>query len=88
MKHYIEDLVTRLEKTRIKTTCDFCESELPRHLYDQDSVEIEHKKGFFCPDGGSGTSTEVDMCGACFTTKFIPWCYSQGVTPTTREINF
>lgn len=66
-------------------TCDLCGVEIKEENYEIDSVKLAYKSGSNYPEGGSGTEISVDMCGACFEGKLVPWLRSQGVEPRTEE---
>ena len=65
--------------------CDLCGARINEKNYDVDEVEVRHKTGHSCPDGGNGEETSVDMCGKCFDEKLVPWLRSQGAEPRTEE---
>ena len=87
MKHKKTITVPASESEIIeKTTCDTCNAELPtRYRHNVDEVTIEYRTGYSCPDGGSGTKIEVDMCGECFNTKLVPFLKIMGADPVKEE---
>ena len=67
-------------------TCDLCGETIPTPShYDIDKVIVERRIGFNYPECGSSENVGVDMCGACFTSKLIPWLCSQGAEPRTTR---
>jgi hypothetical protein len=52
------------------------------------SIRITQKEGNSCPDGGSGTKYDIDLCPTCFKNKLIPWLRSQGATIQEIEWDF
>jgi hypothetical protein len=67
--------------------CDLCKQPIVQERYIEDSVKIRWRKGAAYPDYYSVTETSVDMCGACFKNKLLPWLQSQDATPTVIEID-
>lgn len=86
MKHYKQVFVPETTRRQlVKTTCDLCGVVIVCGTYDAEEVEIKHRTGSQCSDGGSGTETSFDLCGACFDGKLVPWLMDQGATPTARD---
>jgi hypothetical protein len=70
-------------KAHVKTQCDLCKKEGPRHnwsdeCYYRETTELTLREGTTYPDGGSGTEIRVDICPSCFREKLVPWLESQG----------
>lgn len=67
--------------------CDLCGVQIDSGAvnYGVDEVEVLHKTGKSYPEGGSGTTASVDMCGKCFDEKLVPWLRSQGAEVRTDE---
>jgi hypothetical protein len=86
MKHTkTVDVPAKTETVVYKTTCDLCGNEIVRERFGAEEVEVRHKTGVAYPEGGAGEETSVDLCGACFEEKLIPWLRSQGAEPVTKE---
>lgn len=66
-----------------KTTCDLCGEEIKIGNTSAEEVEIRHRRGYTCRDGGSGTESIFDLCGQCFDDKLLPWFWTQGAKPKT-----
>ena len=67
------------------TTCDICKEKIESETYVTDRVTIEHRSGSCYPEGSYGQSTEIDLCGKCFTERLLPWLTRQGVVPRVEE---
>lgn len=71
--------------------CDMCGLKVPgpdwAHVnsYDVKETTVLMRTGYNCPDGGSGTKTNIDLCPECFEKKLIPWLQSQGVQIRPEE---
>lgn len=88
----------RTVKRFVRRTCDLCGAESKRcddwgsGSHDiaetEMSVTITHCSGMSYPEGGSGTTVEVDLCPKCFKDRLIPWLESQGAMIETREWDF
>ncbi len=80
MKHYKKVDIPAATVTRLDfTACDICGNKIDECAgYGVDEVEIYHKDGVICPDGGYGDETNIDMCGKCFEEKLVPWVESFG----------
>lgn len=88
MKIMKQVVVPQRVDTRLDyTICDLCKQPIVQERYIEDSVKILWRKGAAYPDYYSVTETSVDMCGACFKNKMLPWLESQGATPTVIEID-
>jgi hypothetical protein len=66
----------------LRIDCDFCgdtieERGKERPTVFTDRVYITRSVGSL--SGPFGHDSSVDMCGCCFTTKFVPWLEEQGV---------
>lgn len=86
---------------RIAEECIYCKCDIcgKKGKYDDDGwssniyhvneteikVTIKQKEGHSCPDGGSGTQHEIDLCPECFKKKLIPWLRSQGAEVKEEE---
>ena len=68
-----------------KTACDLCGAEIKAGNYSAEEVEVRHRTGSSCPEGGSGEEVSVDMCGDCFDTKLVPWLRTQGADPKPED---
>jgi hypothetical protein len=87
MKIYKAQQITReyLDETR----CDLCgEAIKDPKGYDMDDITIERREGVSYPDGGTGTTEEVDMCGNCWKNKFKPWLRSLGYAIRSTEWDY
>lgn len=71
-----------------RVTCDLCGAPLVESHDDVEEVEIRHKSGWSSPDGGEGKEATVDMCGACFDNKLVPWLRAQGAEPVVTDWDF
>lgn len=49
------------------------------------NITIKQKEGSDCPDGGSGTEYDIDLCPDCFKNKLIPWLKSEGAQIDEKE---
>lgn len=93
MKVYKIETVTREVQRLVKHYCDICGRET-RHLdwatgsYDIKETEIRLREGSSYPEGGSGTSIEVDICPTCFREKLLPWLETQGVQVQETEWDY
>ena len=96
MKIYDEKTIPEHASKYVKLRkCDLCGKESKgekwqaRSCYEVNeteiSIEVRQKEGSSCPDGGSGTKYEIDLCPNCFKTKLIPWLKSQGATIQEEE---
>ena len=86
MKHYKTVQVPAKESSVLdKTTCDLCGEEITRDCYDAEEIKVKHRVGHSYPEGGWGEEVEVDMCGACFDAKLVPWLREQGADPQPKE---
>lgn len=68
-----------------RVTCDFCGETIAPDVYDAEEVTVSHRTGSRYPEGGSGEMISVDMCGACFDSKLLPWIEECGVVATRAE---
>lgn len=90
MKKYLKKQVRREETHLVEMKCDLCSATSRKDdwttvSYEVNETEICLKEGDSCPEGGSGTEIEVDICPECFKTKLIPWLESQGATIRQKE---
>lgn len=70
--------------------CDICHRKAEgdnwtKDMYDAAETVVRWKAGTSFPEGGSGATTEIDICPECFETKLIPWVESQGGKPEKKE---
>ena len=80
MKHYKNKLIPEHEEKRLdKTTCDICGKNIKSKGFDVDDVCIERTIGSNYPESGLGKEFRLDICGACFDEKLIPFLESEGV---------
>lgn len=93
MRKYKKVFKTIENEVLVETTCDLCgtfakDGDWQSSIYEVNEVEVKvtvrKKDGSIYPEGGWGTSYNVDMCPDCFENKLIPWLESQGCK-TERE---
>lgn len=83
---------TRLETDYIE--CEICKARTADEEnwggknFGVDEVTITLEKGKRYPEGGSITTTIIDLCPDCFRTKLLPWLQSQGGQSREREVDF
>lgn len=74
--------------------CDLCgrrskNDDWDAGMYDVNDTEIKvsikQKEGSNCPEGGSGTDIEIDLCPECFKNRLVPWLRSQGARIEEQE---
>ena len=69
-----------------KVICDVCMKEIDQNIgYDVDEVNVSHRTGSQYPEGGSGETISVDICGKCFDERLVLWLKSQGANPVTKD---
>lgn len=96
MKKYEKRMSEPVEHTYlVEVTCDLCgtagktEDRWSGSHYDVDETEIsvvvKQKEGFSCPDGGSGTEFDIDICPTCFKEKLVPFLQDQGANIQPKE---
>ncbi len=95
MRHYTEKMrPATMYKSLEKTTCDLCgeeacSGEWDTSVYEVNETDIEvtikQKEGYEFPEGGSGTTYQVDMCPECFKDKLIPWLEAQGCKAVRKD---
>ena len=85
----------RERKAPVARVCDLCGREATQELNDWDGgrfevceTEITARFGDSYPEGGSGTSYEIDLCPDCFRGRLIPWLRSQGAKIEEKEWHF
>lgn len=92
MRKYEDVEVVRKQKKLVHVECDLCKqvgvgetfhaTKWSRENYNVDETHIQvkvyQKEGYLFPEGGAGTSYEVDLCPSCFKDRLIPWLISQG----------
>lgn len=89
MKHMKTVQVPASEREVVdKTTCDICKAEINPSPTNAEEVEVKHRSGYSCPDGGNGYDTEFDLCGKCFDSKLIPLLAVLGAEPRQTEWDF
>ena len=66
-------------------TCDLCGAVIKRKPYDAEAVDVRHRTGSNYQEGNRGEEVRVDMCGACFDGKLVPWLRAQGADPKPEE---
>ena len=69
-------------------SCDLCKDKIITNTFKADNVDIQCKTGDVYPEGGMGSTIEVDMCCSCFRKKLIPWLESQGAEPLETEWDY
>lgn len=89
------ETITR--KSLIRRSCDLCGKEAKNDewaagIYEVNETEIEilvrQKEGVNYPEGGSGTSYEIDLCPDCFKNRLVPWLKSQGASIEEQEWDY
>lgn len=93
MKHTERVVIPeKIETVVTKVTCDLCgrtiKERFVKDIYAVDDVVIEYRSGESYPDGSTGETTSVDMCGKCFNEKLIPWLKAQGAEPDVTEWDY
>lgn len=80
MKHYRKKhFPARVEEVVEFETCDLCGARLDTGRASVvDEVEIRHRTGESFPECGHGEEATVDLCGACFESRLVPWLEAQG----------
>ena len=87
MKHFKKIPVPATTREVIDhVSCDLCGATIIESSdYTVNEVEVRHKTGTSCHDGGCGEETSVDMCGKCFEEKLVPWLRSQGAEARAKD---
>ena len=89
MKHMkTVEVPATTRKVVARVTCDLCGAPIVERGRDVSEIEVRHKSGWSCPDGGDGKEVSADLCGPCFDGKLIPWLRSQGAEPRTETWDF
>jgi hypothetical protein len=70
--------------------CELCDAKSHNKnwspaQYDVTDPTVTFEEGTHYPEGGSTTTTVLDICPKCFKEKLIPWFVSQGGTPRESE---
>lgn len=93
----VEKKVAVPAHTRIETDyiqCEICKSlttdagNWGGDRYGVDRVTITLEEGNRYPEGGTITTTLVDLCPKCFRDKLLPWLQGQGGQARERETDF
>jgi formate dehydrogenase assembly factor FdhD len=87
MKHMkIVEVPAKTEEVIDFVTCDLCKMKIDQsNKYQINDVEVSHRTGHSCPDGGSGELVSFDICGKCFDEKIVPFLQLFGAEPTKSE---
>jgi hypothetical protein len=87
MRRYEKKTETITTNNLVETTCDLCNAIAKQGCWESSiwdvnesevSISITHKDGTQYPEGGSGTSMEVDICPKCFKEVLVPFLKSKG----------
>lgn len=53
--------------------------------YEMLEVNVHLEEGSNYPEGGSASTTVLDICPDCFKSKLVPWFQEQGGTVRNKE---
>jgi hypothetical protein len=89
-----EKVESRTVSTTVAMVCDLCRTryegvdqyDWSTEPYRREKTTLTYEYGDVFPEGGTTTHIRVDICPTCFTTRLLPWLHSQGVAPTTYEV--
>lgn len=97
MRKY-EQYIKTIEDIRlVETRCDLCGAIAKKGNWNsscfevneaQVEVTVRQKDGSAYPEGGWGTSLQVDICPICFKEVLIPFLVSKGANIEEKEWDF
>ena len=101
MKVYEEVPVPATTRRQLKLRkCDLCgkesggrgDTEWDKGFYDvmetEVQIQLKMREGEAYPEGGWGTTAEIDICPECFRGKLIPWLQSEGADIKREEWDY